>query len=368
MTETLMQVLEQEPLPPSQLEAGTPRELEVICLKCLAKDPRQRYSSAQELVEDLERFLKGERIVAKRRQFLVESRAIAVGWSFAGLVIGVVITRLLGYEFASKNTVYFVWGGLFGMFLAATGINWNVMVVPFLLLCKTKDPLAKVSLGIGVLMCSLACRVVHWVANESRLKPENQNLIKDTGVEPFPLLPAAEFFVESLSTIGAILAVLAPILCLSLPAKSRTHGLLHADIVLSLFCLVIEQSTSYTDLQVHSLLALKATSAMVFFIFLRRLAQFLDCSKLARKAWWLIVATLLLISTAALNVAANHYYMSLQPVGDPFSPDYQSYQRGPLFYVVQYCSFVVAFSASLAVPVWYYRLTRTLQLTILKRL
>ncbi len=64
-TETLIQVIQQEPVAPCKLMAGVPKDLEAICLKCLEKRPGDRYQTAEELSLDLQRFLAGEPIRAK---------------------------------------------------------------------------------------------------------------------------------------------------------------------------------------------------------------------------------------------------------------------------------------------------------------
>jgi len=97
--ETLEQVRVQEPVAPRRLQPKVPHDLEVICLKCLEKEPRRRYASAADLGDDLKRFLDGVPIRARpvstteyvvkwvrRRPAVAMLTAAVVAVSMAGVV------------------------------------------------------------------------------------------------------------------------------------------------------------------------------------------------------------------------------------------------------------------------------------------
>src|SRR5262252_1967290 len=72
--ETIKLLLETEPPPPLLWNPKVDRDLSTICLKCLEKDPKRRYSSALALAEDLERWLKHEPIEARRTGVIGRSK------------------------------------------------------------------------------------------------------------------------------------------------------------------------------------------------------------------------------------------------------------------------------------------------------
>src|SRR5437667_1515112 len=72
--ETIRLLLDTEPRQPRLLNPKVDRDLSTICLKCLEKDPKRRYSSALALAEDLERWLKHEPISARHTGIFLRGR------------------------------------------------------------------------------------------------------------------------------------------------------------------------------------------------------------------------------------------------------------------------------------------------------
>lgn len=96
--ETMQQIQNEEPLPPSRLRVRLPRDLETICLTCLRKEPPKRYASALDLSADLERFLKGQPIRARPVPFW----EWAVKWArrrpaIAALLAALLLVTVLGF-------------------------------------------------------------------------------------------------------------------------------------------------------------------------------------------------------------------------------------------------------------------------------
>ncbi len=95
--DTLLQVLNQEPVPPRQLNPQVPLDLETIALKCLEKDQSRRYATARGVSEELLRYLEGRPIVARP----VGSAERAIRWcrrnrAVAALTGAVALSLLAG--------------------------------------------------------------------------------------------------------------------------------------------------------------------------------------------------------------------------------------------------------------------------------
>ena len=99
-----IEIREAEPLPPRMARpgGGVPRDLETICLKCLAKEPERRYATAQALADELSRFLAGDPIEARpaslgeRAWRRIKKRPVVAGLSAAVLLALLTAAGLAG--------------------------------------------------------------------------------------------------------------------------------------------------------------------------------------------------------------------------------------------------------------------------------
>jgi WD40 repeat protein len=113
--DTIKQVVSEEPVPPRQLNAKVPRDLETICLKCLHKEPARRYRTAAELADELRRFEAGEPITARpvgtterlcrwcRRNPLLASSAATIGLAVVTVVVLAVLVAVAEKENSRKD-------------------------------------------------------------------------------------------------------------------------------------------------------------------------------------------------------------------------------------------------------------------------
>jgi len=103
--DTVLQVLEQDPVPPHQLVKGLDKNLETITLKCLQKDPARRYQAADEVADELQRYLRHEPILARpvgaiERTWRWCRRKPAIASLIVGLVVSLVAGTVISSVFA----------------------------------------------------------------------------------------------------------------------------------------------------------------------------------------------------------------------------------------------------------------------------
>jgi serine/threonine protein kinase len=92
----IQRVLHEPPVPPRKRDPRIPRDLETVVLKCLAKDPAERYPTAEALAEDLRRFLGDRPIKARRTPWHERTRRWARRNPVVASLCGLLLLVLLG--------------------------------------------------------------------------------------------------------------------------------------------------------------------------------------------------------------------------------------------------------------------------------
>jgi serine/threonine protein kinase/Tfp pilus assembly protein PilF len=118
--ETIKLVLDTEPRQPRLLNPKVDRDISTICLKCLEKDPKRRYTSALALAEDLERWLKHEPIQARHTGIFTRGKK----WVRRNPTSALLATSLVGLAAAAG---WIVWKSEFIRHPVTNG----VAVLPF---------------------------------------------------------------------------------------------------------------------------------------------------------------------------------------------------------------------------------------------
>ena len=178
--ETIAQVLHQEPAPPRLLNPRIEIDLQTICLKCLEKDPANRYTSALTLADDLQRYLAREPISARSAN-LLDRLSRTLGHSHLGSEF--FIWSIILFYFAEVTVLAEV--GLFTLISAHCPLIWIalmqaaqflMMALPFWyyrsqrLLPRTIDERQLWSIWIGYLLaCSSVAVVGHTLFGVDKL-------------------------------------------------------------------------------------------------------------------------------------------------------------------------------------------------------
>ena len=100
--ETLIKVVSEEAAKPTAINSSIDRGLELICMKCLHKNPQDRYATANDLAKDLQSWLAGEplmvqtpSIVSVARRWMHQNFGNGPGLLVVGTIIGIVFGCLL---------------------------------------------------------------------------------------------------------------------------------------------------------------------------------------------------------------------------------------------------------------------------------
>jgi len=140
--DTLLQVRHKQPHPPQSFNPKIHQDLQTICLKCLEKDPGQRYPTAEEVAKELNRYLESEPIEARPPNWLArvlrkQHKVIEpLSWSYVAL-LGAAVT------FCTHSAIFWITqpGGPTFLFAPCVGINAVLSALIFwICLFRRREP------------------------------------------------------------------------------------------------------------------------------------------------------------------------------------------------------------------------------------
>jgi serine/threonine-protein kinase len=159
LAEIVRKLTTELPAAPRAVNAHVPRDLEAICLKCLEKDPKNRYAAAEDLAEDLERFARGEPIAVNvpglwdwLRQVTRVRPPASPDYSWQVKIwYGAILLGLQGSIYAlvrTGGTAADVWVAHILAWVAMSMATWHFLVRRFRHLPATERHSAMVAVGI----------------------------------------------------------------------------------------------------------------------------------------------------------------------------------------------------------------------------
>lgn len=131
----MIQIINDDPPSPRKLNSRVPRDLETVCLKCLQKQPSQRYATSQDLADDLNRYLNGEPIharpigrIERTRRWCARNKAVATLLATMGVLL--VVASAVAIQLATVSARQRELSKLQGLQLYAAYMNlaqseWN---------------------------------------------------------------------------------------------------------------------------------------------------------------------------------------------------------------------------------------------------
>ena len=285
---TLAMVENQLPVPPRIIRASLSRDLEAICLKCLEKKAEDRYSTAGELALELDRFLHGARIRARRRLGIIAKRGRPiVTAAFAGAVVGPTVGWVTGYVGGELAVSGLVAAAVFALVCIIAIHTWNELLLPACLLARSSHPLAKTAFGLGLVLFAVLGTATTGIWKALGYRDDDVAII------------------DSLNVLLEVACIIGKVLCLAASQGSLQFPLMWsvtADLAGFALSAELRPDEGEPHATAGLLLLVHLVSAILFVWAMKRMAVAFGDLGLERKArrlmYWMIIYSLVVAAIA----------------------------------------------------------------------